>query len=87
MHAYYTSCQVQTVLDGLATSKIGTSKRKLSDKQVIAVKKSAMHLLLLITKRILLRVGAKDRDNIVPKVSKIKSLPEQLNAFEVRDIF
>ena len=41
-----------------------------------------MHLLLLISKKVLLRVGAKERDALVPKVSKLKTLPDQINAFK-----
>ena len=44
--------------------------------------KSALHLLLLMCKKLLLRVGAKERDDIVPKVSKLKTLDDQLNAFK-----
>ena len=41
-----------------------------------------MHLLLLISKKVLLRVGAKERDALVPKVSKLKTLGDQINTFK-----
>ena len=45
-----------------------------------------MHLLLLMSKKLLLRVGAKERDAIVPKVSKLKTLSDQTNALQVRNV-
>ena len=74
------------VLEDLAQTKKDSTTRKVSERQLIAVKKSGMHLLLLMSKKLLLRVGAKERDAIVPKVSKLKTLSDQTNALQVRNV-
>ena len=74
--------ELSLILEELAKAKIEASKRKVTDKQIVALNKSALHLLLLMCKKLLLRVGAKERDDIVPKVSKLKTLDDQLNVFK-----
>ena len=74
---------VWAVLEDLAQSKKDLSTRKVSERQLEAVKISAMHLLLLMSKKLLLRVGAKEKDAIVPKVTKLKKLSDQTNALQV----